>query len=198
MKRISLLLAACIVAGIGLIVAAEQKPAQEQRANPAALLNGPAIAKSNIAQGFSEIVTVSQAGDVVAVYSIHTGRWHKQRIAADQGEPHPSIGVGVVAFRTRSMIYACSSETGAWDSVELPDGVLAIPTVGKEMAVCRGGKTLYGFSAVTGAWDSIELDAGVAEHPTMSGGCAYLESGSKVYAFSSKTGNWSMFDRAKP
>jgi hypothetical protein len=181
-----------------LIVAAGQQPGVEPRAGAVAPPDGAAVARSNISQGFSEIVTVSKAGDVVAVYSIHTGRWHKQKIAAEQGRPSPVIGNGVVAFRTRSMVFACSSETGAWDSVELADGVRGAPIVGTKMAVFRGGNALHGFSAVTGAWDSIEIDAEAADYPTVSGGCAYLETASKVYAFSPKTGNWAMFDREKP
>ena len=200
MKRISMLSALCAVVGTGLIVGAVavgQRPGVNPQAAALVAQNGRA-AFSNLTQGFSEIVTVSKAGDAVWLWSVQTGHWHKQAIPADQGQPHPIVGIGVVAFRTRSMVYACSSQTGAWDSVELAEGDAGHPTVGKNTVAFRAANKLYGFSSETGFWDSVELAEGDAGHPTVGGIGAWLEAGSKIYAFSPKTGNWAVVDREKP
>jgi hypothetical protein len=202
MQRASMRLAAAAVVVLG-IVAAQRATVLSQVPPGGAPFGGKisngvggagAAPASSVVQGFTEIVTISKAGDTVWLYSLHTGKWHKQTIPADQGRPKPTVGFGLVAFRTRTMVFACSSQTGAWDSVDVGD-LPAQPTVGKNMATFRAGNKLYGFSAETGAWDAIEVGEGEAGHPTL-GAFAILETGSKVYAFSPRTGTWAVVDRA--
>jgi hypothetical protein len=198
MKSSSMRFAVCVAPAVGLLVAAVaagQRAAEPQVQNGAVPAVG-AARNSAVTQGFSEMVTVSKEGDAVWLYSLQTGRWHKQAIPADQGPISPIVGFGVVAFRTRTMLFACSSQTGAWDSVEIGD-LPGKPTVGRNLAACRAGNKLYGFSSETGGWDSADLGEGVVGHPTV-GTFAVLETGSKVYAFSVKTGNWAGVDRDKP
>jgi hypothetical protein len=190
MKISSSCLAVC-TASIGLLVAAVAAGQRAVELTQVPSGGGPAVSK--VTQGFSELVTVSKGGDAVWLYSLQTGRWHKQVIPANQGPVSPVVGFGVVAFRTRTMAFACSSQTGAWDSVELGD-VPGLPIVGKNMAVIRAGNKLYGFSSETGGWDSVELGDKEVGHPNV-GIVAVLETGSKVYAFSPKTGNWAVVDR---
>ena len=196
MKRSSMRIAVCAAAASGLLVVAGQRAAVLSQVPNGGVPAVGAVPASETTQGFSEIVTVSKGRDAVWLYSMQTGRWHKQAIPADQGPVSPTVGIGVVAFRTRTMVYACSSQTGAWDSVELGD-VRGQPIVGRNLAVFRAGNKLYGFSSETGAWDSVELGEGEVGHPTL-GTFAVLETGSKVYAFSPKTGNWAVVDRDKP
>jgi hypothetical protein len=194
MKRGSTLLACGVFVGMGLIVG---MVAMAQRADvkpqPGLFGQGGGAPAGNVVQGFTELVTVSKAGDAVWLYSPQTGHWHKQAIPANQGQVRPVVGMGIVAFRTRSIVYACSSLTGAWDSVEIGD-LPGQPVVGRNMAAFRAGNKLYGFSAETGAWDAIELAEGDAGHPTV-GFVAVLETGSRVYAYSPKTGHWAVVDR---
>lgn len=199
MKSSSTRFALCAAPAIGLLLAAvasgQRATGLPQGPNGILLAVGAASA-SAVTQGFTEMVTVSKGGDAVWLYSLQTGRWHKQAIPADQGPVSPTIGMGVVDFRTRTMVYACSSQTGAWDSVEVGDAP-GKPTVGRNLAAIRAGNKLYGFSSETGGWDSVELGEGETGHPTI-GTFAFLETGSKIYAFSAKTGNWAVVDRDKP
>jgi hypothetical protein len=194
MKRSSIRIAVAAVVAL-FVVVSQRATVLSQVRNSGAPRVG-AVPAAAVTQGFSEIVTVSKAGDAVWLYSVQTGKWHKQAIPAEQGPARPTTGIGVVAFRTRTMVYACSSQTGAWDSVELGEEP-GQPTVGRNIAVFRAGNKLYGFSAEIGVWDSVEMGDGEAGQPTL-GAFAYLETGSKVYAFSPKTGKWAVVDRDKP
>jgi len=194
MQRSSIRIAVAAVVAL-LVVAARHVTVLSQDPTVGVPAAG-AARSSGVTQGFSEMVTVSKGGDAVWLYSLQTGRWHKQAIPADEGPVKPVVGFGVVAFRTRTMVYAGSSQTGAWDSVELGD-VPGQPIVGRNLAAFRARNKLYGFSSETGAWDSVELGEGEVGHPTL-GTFAWFETGSKVYAFSTKTGNWAVVDRDKP
>jgi hypothetical protein len=199
MKRSSMPIALFAVPAIGLLVAAMafgQRPNETSQVPIGGLPGGPAR-ESALVQGFSEMVTVSKNGETVWLFSFQTGCWHKQAIPKGQGPIKPTVGRGVVAFRTRTMMFACSSQTGSWDSVEIGD-VLAQPTVGTSVAAFRAKNTVYAFSSETGTWDSMELDEGVAGHPTVGFSFAVLDSESKTYAFSGKRGKWAMVDRDKP
>ena len=150
--------------------------------------------KSAVVQGFSEMLTTSKSGDAVWLFSMETGRGHKQTIPADQGRFAPTVGRGVVAFRTKTMMFACSSQNGSWDSVEIGK-VPAQPTVGFNVVAFRAANTIYAFSSESGSWDSVELGDDVKGHPTVGANWALLETGSKIYAYSGKRGKWSVVDR---
>ena len=199
MKRFSIRIAAFAVSAIGLLVAAvafAQRADEALPFNPGVFPGGP-VRNSGLIQGFSEMVTVSKNGEAVWLFSFQTGSWHKQSIPKDQGPIRPTLGRGVVAFRTRTMMFACSSQTGTWDSVEIGEN-RAQPTVGFNVIAFRSGNTIYAFSSESGAWDTIELSEGTAGHPIVGGNYALLESDSKIYAFSGKQGKWAMVDRDKP
>ena len=199
MKNSAMRFGVCAGAGVGLlvaVVAAGQRAVEPQEARKGGVPAVFAGSGSNVAQGFTELVTTSKNGDAVWVYSLQTGHWHKQTIPDGQGRISPTIGTGVVAFRTRTMIFACSSQTGAWDSIEVGE-LPGQPTVGRSMATLRAGNKIYAFSSETGAWDSVELAEGEVGNLTL-GSVAMFETGSKVYAFSPKTGHWAMVDRDKP
>lgn len=199
MKSSAICFALCTAPAVGLLfgaVAAGQRAPEQPQVPIAGVAPARARPASAVTQGFTEMVTVSKNGDVVWLYSVQTGHWHKQTIPAEQGPIKPVVGMGVVAFRTRTMVFACSSLTGAWDSVEVGD-IPAQPTVGTNVAAFRAKNKLYGFSSETGAWDSVELGEGIAGHPTV-GTFVIFETGSKVYAFSPKSGHWAVVDRDTP
>ena len=182
---------------MGLLFVAIAAGQREQAPVPiGGLAAGGAQPASAVIQGFTELVTVSKRRDAVWLYSLQTGHWHKQVIPEGQGPVIPTVGMGVAAFRTRTMVFACSSLTGAWDSVDLGDAP-GVPIVGKNMAALRAGDMLYAFSSETGAWDSVALEEGTAGNLSL-GAVALFEAGSKIYAFSPKTGHWAVVDRDDP
>ena len=153
--------------------------------------------RSGVIQGQGEMVTVSKNGEAVWVFSFETGRWHKQAIPEGQGRISPTVGRGVVAFRTRTMMFACSGLTGAWDSVELGD-LKAYPTVGFNVTAFRAGNKIYAFSADSGKWDSAELEPDDVGNPSVGLNTSFFETKSRIYAYSGKYGKWDMVDRDKP
>ena len=155
MKRISLMLIVCIVTGIGLISAAvvsAQRPGEKPPEGAFAPFGMPGVT-----QGVTELVAVSEAGDVLLAYSAFTGRWHKQAIPPGHDKVPYTVGGGMVCVRLGKVLHGFSSEKGTWDSIEVGEDVLGSPAVGFNMAHLKSGSKIYVFSRMTGNWSMVDL-----------------------------------------
>ena len=104
----------------------------------------------------------SRETNVVSIFSVHTGRWHKQPYKPLPGEDvNPVIGEGVVVFKAGDRIYGFSGRKGVWDSFEVQVTGDVRPRLYDDWAEVEVDGVWWAFSAVAPEprWARVDLAA---------------------------------------
>jgi hypothetical protein len=89
----------------------------------------------------------------IAAYSVDAGNWVIQKLAEPaEGVASPIVMQQVVVYAVGRRIYAFSTVTGSWDTLELDEA--APPTVENYRAWVYNKDRLWVFTAKTGKWST--------------------------------------------
>lgn len=96
----------------------------------------------------------------IAVADTASGTWHSQGLRKPfEGQAVPIVESGVIVYKLGRDVYAYGVEAQRWDVVELPEGALAMPTVGPGTITIESHGHIYTFAGKTGKWDHVDVRA---------------------------------------
>jgi len=103
-------------------------------------------------------VLVSPDGDRAWGYSAEKGEWKPAPVTGEaDAKLVPVVSSAAAVMTEGRRVHAFSGLKGEWDTLELPEGAEAQPSVGQDYAEVRTAKAVSIFSARTGNWATVKF-----------------------------------------
>ncbi len=91
---------------------------------------------------------------------LEDGDFHTQEVRPPaKGRATPIVGQWIVVYAVGRHLYGYSALAHRWDTAELPEGVIGVPTISAAEASLEGAGHIFTFSAETGKWEHIDVRA---------------------------------------